>query len=129
MDTAKAHRLDAIAIFLSALCVVHCVAFPIIAVLLPFVSHIAELEIFHKALVVVTLPISTFAIAVTKPGRDRWVFAVIAGLGLSFLVAGAFVEAWHDYETILTVIGAVTIGAAHIFRWRCHIRHCSCAAH
>ncbi len=40
---------------------------------------------------------------------------IIAGLGLLF--AGAFVEPWHDYETRMTVVGAILLASGHVLRW------------
>ena len=47
--------------------------------------------------------------------------SLIAGalivVGFSLLVAGAFVEVLHDYETLLTVAGALVLATGHVVRW------------
>ena len=50
-------------------------------------------------------------------------FAAWAAFGGALLVAGAFVESLHDYETHLTVIGACCLAGAHLFRWTRHQQH------
>jgi len=118
MQTAS--RLDPIAIGISSLCIFHCLALPILASSLPVLSYAAEAEWAHKALVIAALPVIAIALFRSKPGKDRLIFAFFALLGAGTLLAGAFVHELHDWEQHLTVIGALLLAGAHIFRWRCH---------
>lgn len=118
-------RTDGLAVCLSGLCILHCLALPIIASLLPIFGSVAENELIHKGLVIATPFLVAAALFRSCPGRDRIVFAVIASLGVAVLFAAAFVHELHDYETPLTVIGALILASAHLFRWRCHA---SCAS-
>ena len=43
--------------------------------------------------------------------------ATLIVTGLSLLMVGAFVESLHDYETHLTVIGAIILASGHVFHW------------
>lgn len=112
-------RTDGAAICLSGLCILHCLALPILASLLPVVGSVAENEWIHKALVIATPFVVGAALYRSCAGRDRIIFAVIAVTGMALLFAAAFVHELHDYETQLTVIGALTLASAHLFRWRC----------
>ena len=54
--------------------------------------------------------------------RGQLLFIGLAPLGLSLLIAGAFVETFHHIETPLSVAGAILLATAHICRWRFHER-------
>lgn len=118
---AALSRTDGAAICVSGLCILHCLALPFLASLLPIFGTLAENEWIHKALVIVTPLIVGSALIRSCPGRDRIVFAGIALAGIALLFAAAFVHELHDYETPLTVMGALILAGAHLFRWRCHV--------
>ena len=110
-------RVDAAGLGFSALCVAHCLALPLLAATLPLAGALAENEAVHQALVV----FAAFAAGIgvlQSAGRVRGVFAVTAGVGVLLLACGAFVEALHDLETPLTVLGAVVLAGGHVYRWR-----------
>ena len=114
--------IDASAITLSGLCLIHCLALPLMAAFLPLAGVVAEAEWVHKAFVLAALPLSGFAIA---RGWNRGAgagFILLAIGGLSLLLAAAFMEALHDYETPLTVLGALALASAHVWRWLHHAR-------
>ena len=113
-------RTDGAAICLSGLCIIHCLALPVLASLTPVFGSIAENEMIHKALVIATPFLVAAALYRSCPGRDRIIFLAIAGTGIALLFAAAFVHELHDYETPLTVVGALILASAHLFRWRCH---------
>ncbi|QBF83599.1 MerC domain-containing protein [Shewanella maritima] len=111
--------LDRLAIGVSALCAVHCVATPILLVLLPSLSALPIADHhFHEMLVWVVLP--TSAVAVTlgcKRHKDTKVW-LLALTGLAVLMVSAFFG--HDFlgevgEKIATLIGALIVALAH---WR-----------
>ena len=114
-----AQRLDATAVTISALCVVHCLALPLLAAGLPVLGALAEAEWIHKGLVLSAIPVSILAFTRTHRATGKVIgLALLAGLGLSILMSAAFIEAAHDYETPLTVTGASLLAIAHILRWR-----------
>ncbi|MEL6956326.1 MAG: MerC domain-containing protein [Pseudomonadota bacterium] len=115
----RAAAIDASAITLSGLCLIHCLALPLAATSLAAAGALAEMEWLHKGFVVAAVPLTLFAIF---RGRGQVGFSLVAALGLGLLVAGAFVEALHDYETPLTVVGAILLASAHAWRWRMHGR-------
>ena len=110
--------LDASAITLSGLCLVHCLALPALAVALPLAGLWAEQEWVHQLFALSALPITVFAM--TRPFHEgaRISFIVLAGSGLALLIGAAFIEGLHDLETPLTVVGALLLATAHIRRWR-----------
>ncbi|MEM9988146.1 MAG: MerC domain-containing protein, partial [Pseudomonadota bacterium] len=86
------------------------------------VAVLAEAEWIHKVLALMALPLSLFAILRSDGLPLRGAFAIGAALGVTLLLAGAFVEAFHDIEKPLTVAGAVLLSAAHLWRWR-YLQH------
>lgn len=110
--------LDASAITLSGLCLVHCLALPALAVALPLAGLWAEQEWVHQVFALSALPITV--LAMTRPFHEgaRTSFILLAGSGLALLISAAFIEGLHDLETPLTVVGALLLATAHIRRWR-----------
>ena len=111
---SRAAAIDAPAIAFSGLCFIHCLILPVLSASLPSLGVLAEAEWLHKAFVFAALPFSLIALA------SKQTSAVAGGLivvGFSLLVAGAFVEALHDYETLLTVTGAIVLASGHVVRW------------
>jgi hypothetical protein len=111
-------RTDSIAIGLSGLCLIHCLALPLLAVSMPVMGVVAEAEWLHQIFVIAAFCVVVFALFNTQKPSTRAVFAVLAVTGLGFLIAGAFAEAFHNYEVTLTVLGALILAVAHIYRWR-----------
>nr|WP_321358897.1 MerC domain-containing protein [uncultured Hyphomonas sp.] len=121
--SSRASAIDVSAITLSGLCVVHCLALPLLAAFLPLAGAWSEAEWVHKVFVVFALPLSGFAIVRGLSSPDWKVFAALALVGLILLIAAAFVEALHEYEAPITVTGALMLASAHIWRWTRH-PHC-----
>lgn len=107
---------DLAAISLSGLCLVHCLALPALAVSLPVLGAWAEVEWVHWAFIAMALPISLLALSRgRRTGRARRVMLAATGLGL--MVAGA---AGVGDETVMTVVGGVTLALAHALNLRRH---------
>ena len=112
--------VDAGAITVSSLCLIHCLALPVLAGVLPLAGAWAEAEWVHKVFVLFAIPISGYAVF-AKGARFRDpLFVFLATLGLTLLTAAAFVEALHDFEQPMTAAGALIVAAAHVWRWRRH---------
>ena len=92
-------------------------ALPIVVGLIPAGLLWIESEWVHQLFVLIALPISGYAIAKSITERAHTGFVLAASSVLALLIAGAFVEALHDYETLLTLAGALLLLVAHLFRW------------
>ena len=108
MNSTK--TLDTAGVVISSLCVVHCLFLPFLGLLLPVIGSLSEVEWVHKLLVIMAIPL--FANLALRSGKAYVILPAI--LGISCLLAGAFLESLHDYETILTVIGASFLGFSHL---------------
>lgn len=117
---------DYLGMGLSLLCLVHCLAIPVLIGILPVVAAgLFEHEKFHLVMIAFVLPVAGLALL---PGylRTRRQSALLWGLtGLTLLTTGAL--AGHDLgagaETLLSVIGASCLFRAH---WINHARQCDC---
>lgn len=108
-------KSDTAATALSALCIVHCLALPLVASVLPVVSVLADADWLHWLFAGLAIVISA-----SVPLRDvlarRASFLAPAGLGIAFLVAGLFADQMGANETVLTVIGGLLVAFAHVRR-------------
>lgn len=111
----RAAVIDSAAISLSGLCLLHCLALPLMSTTLPIVGIWAEAEWLHKSFVIAALPFSLLALT---SKRVSWPIGMLIVTGYGLLFAGAFVEALHDFETQLTVFGGLTLAVGHTLRWR-----------
>jgi hypothetical protein len=117
----KAYKYDITAITLSGLCLMHCLLLPVLISSLPLLSVLSEAEWVHKLLVLIAVPVSVIAFSKThKIKRNLDLPVIIALIGIVSLLSAVFVEAFHDMETTLTVIGALMLASAHIWRWKLH---------
>ncbi|MEM9168251.1 MAG: MerC domain-containing protein [Pseudomonadota bacterium] len=112
-----ASTLDGSAVGLSLLCLIHCLALPVLAAFMPVAGVWAEAEWIHQILVLIAIPITALAALGHRQSAVGLSFIVPAVLGLALLLAAGFIEALHDFETPLTVIGATLLASAHIWRW------------
>ncbi|MEM5515373.1 MerC domain-containing protein [Henriciella sp. AS95] len=115
-----ARAIDASAITLSGLCMIHCLALPLLAAMLPLAGAWAQAEWVHKAFVLIALPLSGFAIVRGSRSHAGAGFILLAVTGLTLLLAAAFLEPLHEVETPVTVTGALMLASAHIWRWSRH---------
>lgn len=110
-------RLDLYAVGLSTLCMLHCVALPVLASLMPLAAQAAESELVHRVLVVTAIPVSLRVIWKTMPVDGNRLFLAAALVGLVLLLLAAFVEAVSPYEEPITVAGSALLCSAHLWHW------------
>ena len=115
---ARTAPLDATAIGLSGLCLVHCLALPVLAAGLPMLGAFSEAEWVHWLFVALAAPISAYALS--KRLREPVSFALflLAGVGIAALAAGAAGWPSERHETALTVAGGLVLASAHVWNWR-----------
>jgi len=109
--------LDGAAVALSALCLIHCLALPLIVAGLPFLAQFSEGHL-HAQMLFVVLPLSTVALGLGFR-RHRNLGIVSAGtVGMLTLIIGATVA--HTYlglmaDRAFTVVGALVLATAHFY--------------
>ena len=116
--------LDFIGIRLSLLCLVHCLALPLLIVLAPVILRSLPGDVVtHRALAVAILPVGLLAFRFGyRVHRRRWILAVfIAGLLLISTAAFFGEEFLTGYtEVAVTVCGGILLVTAHL------LNHCFC---
>ena len=116
--------LDRSAVGLSFLCVLHCLAMPLVLILAPSLVVLPFLgdERIHLLLLFLVLPTSSIALALgcRRHGLKNVLAWGFTGMGILILAASLGEEALGDLgETILTVIGSFLVAIGHILNFKC----------
>jgi len=126
---------DKIAISLSFLCALHCLAIPILIALLTNLAIISlDREVFHLGMVVAVLPISIYALTLGCKKHKTPSVMITGLLGLLLLIGAVMFSESHlgeIGEKLLTVIGAALVALSHYQNYsRCQkIKQCPCPNH
>lgn len=112
--------LDKTAVVLSGLCLVHCLALPVVLALLPFLNELVS-DHLHAQMLLLVVPVSVFAFAVGfRRHHSRYVMGAGA-LGLAVLIVGGTV-AHSRYglaaDRTLTIAGSLLLAVAHFYNSR-----------
>ncbi|MCF2857082.1 MerC domain-containing protein [Pseudoalteromonas sp. SMS1] len=108
---------DNVSIALATMCLIHCLALPVLIVFLPFVSaNFLEGEAFHQLLLGGVLLTSVLALASGCKTHSKWHIFSFGITGLVVLSIAAFFG--HDLlgengETLLTIVGSVIVAFSH----------------
>jgi len=113
---------DLLAVTLSGLCLVHCLALPLVASLLPLAGASmqtgAQAEWVHWLFALIAAPLSAWTLTRPHPqGLPRLAIG-LAGVGAGLLFAGAAGFPSHELETPITVTGGLLLASAHILNAR-----------
>ena len=130
---------DKVSICLSLCCILHCIALPILILIIPSLSSFwINSENVHILLVILAIPISLFAMGKSLRIHHNYKCILLAGIGLMLLILAIFMhdlnfglenehhEHGHDdhsglgetLETIFTVIGGVILFGAHFLNMK-----------
>lgn len=125
---------DQFAIGLSLLCAIHCLAVPILLVMVPsLVSLQLDNEAFHKWMVFAVLPISIYALTLGCKKHQRYRVLAFGVVGLVLLVSALLLEEMVGEvgEKALTLLGAALISWGHYSNFKlCHQHEdCHCPDH
>lgn len=122
---------DKAAIGLSLACAIHCLAFPLLIVLLPSIAALQlNNEAFHIWMIVAVVPTSVYALTMGCKLHKRYRFFTLGIIGLACLIlAVALGETLlgEAGEKILTALGAGIIAYGHYKNFRLCQRQDSCA--
>ncbi len=110
---------DGFAVSASALCLVHCLALPLLIAALPAIANrIDPGEGFHLIVLLFAIPTSGFAL-VEGWRRHRGLAPLFVGsAGLTLMAAGLMFENWVAVETGVTVAGSLLLAGAHVANWQ-----------
>ena len=145
----KKNISDKLSICLSICCIMHCIALPVIILMIPSISSFwINDENVHIVLVILAVPISLFAMGKSLKVHHNYKCISLAGIGLLLLVAAIFMhdigftgencheehgnqEDGHEehgglgetLESIFTVIGGLVVLSAHFINIRLTNKH------
>ena len=125
---------DRLAIGLSLMCVIHCLAITSLLALLPSVVALPlENEAFHIWMVVAVIPSSAYALTLGCKQHQRYRLLIPGSIGLTLLVLALVLgeeRIGEVGEKILTVLGAGFVAAGHWFNFRLcqEHKHIDCAS-
>lgn len=121
----KTSRLwDKVAVVLSGLCLVHCLALPVLVAVVPFLSELSAGHL-HAELLVIVIPISVLAFAIGFHRHRNWTIVGAGVLGMAVLtIGGTYVHDRYGLaaDRALTITGSVILAIAHFYNSR-HSRH------
>ena len=121
--TTNQGYLDRIAVVLSGICMLHCLALPLLLTVFPIMNvTILSEEVFHLLMLVVILPVSVVALTIGCRQHKDTLTVVLGAIGLGILTVTAF--AGHDIfgltgERLVTSLGGLILAGAHIQNYRC----------
>ena len=124
-------KSDQTAIALSTICVLHCFLAPsLLIVSAGFLSFSMESELIHKLILLITLPISIFALVLGYINHKNKSFLPIGiiGLGILFFAITFGESIFGDFaERRLTLIGSILVAFSHYKNYRaCKESDCPC---
>jgi len=109
---------DAFAVGASALCLVHCLALPLILALAPAASTVLGMPAwFHQAAFALAVPASALAMRRGYLHHGAVLPALLGMIGLVLLGLGALCGFRILLETGFTVSGSVLLAAGHFRNW------------
>ena len=109
--------LDGAAVGLSALCLVHCLALPLVVAGLPFLAQFAEGHL-HAQMLVIVLPLSIVALGLGFRHHRNPRIVIWGFVGMGLLTLGATYA--HDHwglaaDRAFTITGALILATAHFY--------------
>ena len=106
-------QFDRLAVGLSFACIIHCLAPLLLALpLLGLSAYAVTEEVFHWSLLLVTIPVSAFAIVNTRRHTWHWRTTSVIVIGVLFLI-GAFLVP-ESLHVLITLAGTVLIAIGHL---------------
>ena len=118
MRTPIRQLLDSLAVTISGVCAVHCLALPLIVAAYPLLgSWSMDDLLFHRLLLIVIIPVSLIALLLGyRTHRSRQV-AVLGMLGIAILALVAM--SGHDWlsttaERLATTGGGLILASGHV---------------
>mgnify|MGYP002654464791 CR=1 FL=1 len=115
MPPTRAALPDAVAGSLSLACLIHCLALPVAVAAVPALAQWFVMpESLHMILFALAMPVSSLALWRGQSRHERAYPASVGAAGLALMAAGLII---HEWETPLTVAGALLLAWAHLANW------------
>lgn len=121
---------DKFAMSFSAICMIHCLFAPSLIVL--SYSSLAltfESELIHKVILLITIPVSIFAISLGYKNHTNNSIILTGIAGLTILISALLIgeSIGENAELIMTIIGSMLVIACHYRNYKiCKKINCDC---
>ena len=106
------HRLDRVAIGLSGLCVVHCVATTVLLAMLSAAGGVLGSPWIHEVGLSLAMIIGAFALGRGVMAHGFMMPSAVGGLGLG-VMAGALTMPHNGSEAAATIVGVLILALGH----------------
>lgn len=120
-------HFDQVAIALSAICIVHCLAVPLVVAILPIAAiSIGEGQHFHGLMLWLVVPTSVVGFGLGYRLHRNAGIVAVGAVGVAVLAAAAVYghTVWTEpLEIVVSVAGSLLLGAAHWQNFRA-VRRC-----
>ena len=114
--------VEGMAVGAALICLVHCIALPVVIALLPALATVAPIpETFHIVALSFAVPATGGALFIGYRHHRLVAPMLIGGIGLALLALGVLRWGETPLEIPVTIFGSLLIAAAHIANWR--LRH------
>ena len=107
-----AELADLIGVMLSAACVLHCLALPIVIVMLPSLGVFFEAHWVHQVLIGIAAPVSLWAVVRSRLWMQYQVGVPMLA-GLLLLALAAFYKPAEALEAPISIVGAALLAFGH----------------
>ena len=121
--------LDRIGVFLSATCLLHCLALPVLLTIAPITqTGLLDEQTFHLVLLWFILPVSLIALGIGCRQHKDLPILLLGGTGLSLLLFAGLVG--HSIltptaERGVTIVAGLILAAAHLRNFKiCRATNC-----
>lgn len=110
--------VEGTAISVSLLCLVHCLALPVLLLILPGLLGIfAQSEMFHAALFLVIAPFAAIAFLIGYRSHGQAVPAMLGLAGLVCLAVALVPGLGEEGEYWISVTGSLLLVIGHLLNW------------
>ena len=121
---------DKFAMSFSAICMIHCLFAPSLIILsYSSLALTVESELIHKAILLLTIPVSIFAISLGYKNHSNKSIIYTGIAGLTILISALLIgeSIGENAELILTIIGSLMVITCHYRNYRiCKKINCDC---
>ena len=121
---------DKFAMSFSAICMIHCLFAPSLIILsYSSLALTVESELIHKAILLLTIPVSIFAISLGYKNHSNNAIIYTGIAGLTMLISALLIgeSIGENAELILTIIGSLMVIACHYRNYQiCKKVNCDC---
>lgn len=125
---AKTDWMDRAAVFLSALCLLHCLALPLLVAGLPLLAQFSGSHL-HAQMLIIVAPLSVLALGLGFRHHRNTKILWAGFIGLMGLILGATLGHGYGNELIdrgMTIAGSVVLAIAHYYNTTYPRSHAHC---